>query len=249
LIYIGIPAHDEARVLGVLLWKVRKVMAEFGRDYEIVVLDDASTDQTMESLARYQALLPLRVIRSEVQLGYAGAVERIIRDVVDRSPYPKRDVLVILQGDFTEDPESLVPMVKAIEGGADLVAGIPEDQSADLPFFTRFARRLAPVVLGRAHSSAPVTAPLSGYRAYRLIVPKKALRELDEGGELLTARGWGANLELLALLAPHARRIEEVPVRVGLPYRQRESRFQPLESLRLLTGLRGTSWPAGGGAG
>ncbi len=248
MIYIGIPAHDEERVLGVLLWKIRKVMAEFGRDYEVVVLDDASGDGTSEVLARYQGLIPLTVLRTEERLGYAGAVERVLRSIVERSGYPKRDVIVTLQGDFSENPEDLVPMVKAIEGGADLVAGIPEDAEEHLPLPVRLSRRLAPFLLGRALRRSPVRDPLAGFRAYRVIVVKKAFREIDEGRAVLRADGWGANLELLALLAPYARRIEELPFRRSLRHRDRPSRVRLLPALRSLLRVRGTGWTTQEGA-
>ena len=43
MIYICIPAYNEADTVGVLLWKIRRVMENFPRDYELLVLDDAST--------------------------------------------------------------------------------------------------------------------------------------------------------------------------------------------------------------
>jgi glycosyltransferase involved in cell wall biosynthesis len=243
LIYIAIPAHNEARTLGVLLWKIRQVMAGFGRDYEIVVLDDASDDGTAEVLARYTRALPVRTVRAEKRLGYGPAVERLLRDIVDRSAYPKRDVAVTLQGDFTENPSDFVDMVKAIEGGADLVAGRVAEDGPLLPRSLRVSRRLARILLGRALTRAPVADPLSGFRAYRVIVVKKAIRELPEGTPLLSSSGWGANLEILAKVSPHARRIEESPFRVEFARRQRDSRFRPVAGLRALLVLRGTAWP------
>ena len=70
MIYLCIPAHNEASTVGVLLWKIRNVLGEFGRDYRIVVHDDASSDETPEVLQRYRRSLPLTVLRSDEHLGY-----------------------------------------------------------------------------------------------------------------------------------------------------------------------------------
>jgi hypothetical protein len=151
--------------------------------------------------------------------------------------------MVTLQGDFTEDPGAIVAMVKTIEGGADLVAGSPSSIGASVPAPVRVCRRLAPLVLGKTFSRAPVGDPLSGFRAYRVIVLRKAVRELEDDQTLLTSGGWGANLELLLRVAPHARRIEEAEFSMGSLKRERESRFRAFPSLRTLVGLRGTVWP------
>ena len=244
MIYISIPVRDEERTIGVLLWKVRKVMAAFGRPYEVMVLDDASTDRTPQVLAAYDGVLPLHVIRSEKPLGYGAAVERLLGAIVARSPYPKRDVAITLQGDFTEDPQDLVGMVKTIEGGADLVVGIRLPHGRGVPASHRVSRWLAPLVLGKAFRGAPVRDPLSGFRAYRVIVLKKALREQDEGRNLVAPDGWSANLELLSRVAPHARQIAEAPIAGNFLWRERASRFQALSSLRGLVGLRRIVWPS-----
>jgi glycosyltransferase involved in cell wall biosynthesis len=242
LIYITIPVHDEEKTIGVLLWKLRKVMADFGRDYRILVLDDASVDGTASVAERYGAYVPLTLVRSRERLGHGRALERLLRDAVEFAPYPKRDIVVTLQGDFTEDPDDLVPLVKAIEGGADLVSGSLDSTRERPPFPVRFARRLAWLVLGRAARSAPVADPLSGLRAYRVVVLKKALRELAEGEPLLSGDGWSAHVELLSRTAPHARRIEEVPYQVRYAHRERPSRFRVLPALQGLVPLRRTAW-------
>jgi len=244
VIHICIPAKDEGQTLGVLLWKTRKVLGEFNRDYRILVLDDASSDDTPDVLRRYRKVLPLTSIRSEEPLGYPRALERLLREAVAQSSYPKRDAVVTLQGDFTEDPSQIVPLIKAIEGGADIVAGTLHGAAKTLPSGVRWARRLAPWVLGRAHHGAPASDPLTGFRAYRIIVLKKMLREVGDR-PLLHAEGWAANLELLALAAPHARRIDEAPMELRYHLHARESRFKPLRALRDLLAVRGTSWRSG----
>jgi len=243
VIYICIPAHNEARTIGVLLWKIRNVMGEFGRDYEILVLDDASTDDTAATLDRYRSVLPVRVLRERERIGYPAALEKLLREAVKRTAYPKRDAVVTLQGDFTDHPDHIVTLVKAIEGGADIVAGRRADAGRAAPGRVRLARRLAPWVTGAGLREAPVADPFCGFRAYRLIVLRKALRALGDG-PLLTHDGWAGNFELLARVAPHSRRIEEVPLETRYDIRTRPSRFRTVRTLRDLARVRGSTWTA-----
>jgi len=238
VIYITIPAHNEESTIGVLLWKIRNVMGEFGRDYEILVLDDASTDGTSEVLRRYRRSLPLRVFSSEARLGYSGALERLIREAIDRAPYPKRDAIVTIQGDFTEHPENLVSLVKTLEGGADVVAGSLNEVEGGAPWPFRVARWVAPRLLKKSLEACPVSDPFSGFRIYRVIVLKKALRDLGEA-PLIRMRGWAGNVELLDLAVHHARRVEEISLGLRYDIRTRRSRFRTIPTLRELNRIRG----------
>lgn len=213
-------------------------MGEFGRDYEILVMDDASTDGTGDVLRRYRRSLPLRVFSSEERLGYAGALERLIREAVDRAPYPKRDAIVTLQGDFTEHPQHLVPLVKTLEGGADVVAGSLSEVGIGAPLPFRLARWAAPRLLKSSLESCPVSDPFSSFRIYRVIVLKKALRDLGET-PLIQMRGWAGNVELLDLAVHHARRVEEIGTGLRYDIRTRKSRFRTFATLRDLTRIRG----------
>jgi glycosyltransferase involved in cell wall biosynthesis len=240
LIYVCIPVHDEARTVGVLLWKIRKVMRELARDYEVLVLDDASTDDTAATLARYRKVLPLTVLRADQRIGYARSLERLLREATKRASYPKRDVAITLQGDFTDDPAHLATLVKTIEGGADIVAGCaPKTAVGPRPVW--WARRLAPLALGGVFKRAPVSDPLGGFRAYRAIVLKKVMRE-EGAAPLLSSEGWAANVELLGLVAPHARRIEEAELTPRYDLQARPTRVRAVPMLKELFRVRGRPW-------
>ena len=243
VIYVCIPAHNEASTVGVLLWKVRRVLGEFNRDYRIVVHDDGSLDDTRAVLERYRRAVPLTVLESDERIGYSASVEKLLRHVVKEASYPKRDCAVVLQGDFTEDPEDVVGLVRVLEGGADIVAGAIEEGGRPLPRAVRLVRALSRALLRGVIAGAPVSDPLSGLRAYRVIVLKKALRDHPEEESLLESEGWASNVELLGRLAPHARRIAESPLGLRYDLRRRESRFRPWKTFMDLARLRGgTLW-------
>lgn len=230
MIYFCIPAYNEAATVGVLLWKLRRVMEELPRDYEILVLDDGSTDQTLDVLAPYARVLPLTVVRQEERRGYGPSLERLIREAVGRATHPKRDVLITLQADFTEAPEDVPALIKKIEGGADVVEAAIVSEGSNVPRSLRLARRSVPFLLRGTRFPEGVRDPVSGFRAYRVAVLKRALAERN-GSPLLTSDGWAANVELLVAVAGHARRTEGFEVERRYEMRQRESRFQPWNTL------------------
>lgn len=246
MIYVCIPTHNEAATIGVLLWKTRKVLGEFGRDYRVVVHDDASTDDTAEVLQRYRRSLPLTVLRSAERLGYGRSVERLLRHVRDEAAYPKRDCAIVMQGDFTESPDDLISLIKVFEGGADIVAGAVSGDGAPQAKGMRLARWAAKTFLRRAVAGAPVSDPLVGLRAYRVIVLKKALRDRGEDDPLIRTDGWAANVELLSHLAPHARRIAETPLELRYDLQMRPSRFKPWKTFLDLARLPGSLWATRG---
>jgi hypothetical protein len=235
VIYICIPAHNEERTVGVLLWKIRQVMLEFRRDYQILVMDDASTDATAETLAPYARVLPLTILRNDERAGYARSLETLLREAVRRSPYPRRDVIVTLQADFTDEPLEIPALVKRIEAGADLVTGASRP-ARDAPRAVRWSRLGLGYLLRRHAWPAPVTDPLSAFRAYRVICLRRALQQRN-GHPLLTREGWAANAELLRAVAPHARRVDETTVAPRYDRLSRATRFQPWPTLLQLLRL------------
>lgn len=231
MIYICIPALDEAPTVGVLLWRIRQVMTEFRRDFHVIVLDDGSTDETSEVLAPYARVLPLTLLRNEKPQGYAAAVERVLREAVSRSTHPRRDTAVVIQADFTEPPEEIPALVKKLEGGSDVVGSTLAAVQGEVTRGMRWSRRGLPWLLSGAALPREGGDPFLGFRAYRVQVIKRALAD-REGAPLLTRQGWAANAELLMRVAPHARRADQAPVEIRYTRRERPTRFEPWAALR-----------------
>ncbi|MBL0937312.1 MAG: glycosyltransferase [Gemmatimonadaceae bacterium] len=246
MLYLAIPAYNEVETIGVLLWRLRTVLAEFPREYEVVVYDDASTDETAEVAAQYERAMPVSVIRGRTHLGYAGAVEALLRDVAGRTRYPRRDAVLLLQGDFTDPPGMVPEFARRFEGGADLVVGerlvVADAPTAVKRLFKGAQWAMRPFV--RVDGVRDLTASM---RLMRISVLRDALRSVP--GALLSGDSWTANADLLLHLVPHARRVEAVPLEPTYGVRMRETRRvafrDALASLKWAWAARGRRAVAG----
>lgn len=224
MLYLAIPAHNEAATIGVLLWRLRTVLAEFPREYEAVVYDDASDDSTSEILESYARVMPLTVLRGERRIGYAGAVDALIRHVARDTRYPRRDAMLLLQGDFTDSPTLVPEFVKRFEGGTDVVVG--ERGSAvrrKAPTQVRRLMRAEPWLLRFLVRADGIRDLTSSYRLIRISVLRDLLRSVGDG-PACTGDPRTANADLLMRLVPLARRVETLPVEPTWEVRLRETR-------------------------
>src|SRR3989475_5858432 len=234
MIYVCVPVHNEASTVGLVLWKVRHVFTAFEREYQIIACDDASTDGTADVLSSYAKVLPLTVLTHPARQGYAKSLEELLRLALQRTDRPKRDCAITLHADFVHSPETMEEMVKRIESGADLIVAELVEQRGRAPRALRLARRWTPRLL----RVPGVKDTVSGFCALRLIVLRQALGGAGgvggarrDGAPLLATDGWCASAELLARLAPHARRVDAIPAAARYDLVQRPSRVKPWRQL------------------
>jgi hypothetical protein len=226
MIYVCVPVHNEAKTAGLVLWKVRQVFTAFAREYHLLVCDDGSTDATADVLARYARVLPMTVITHRERQGYARSLEELLLAALQRTDRPKRDCAVTLHADFVHSPDAMEEMVKRLESGADLVVAEHTRGVGAAPRSFRWSRHWAPRLL----RVPGIRDTISGFLALRLVVLRQAQRPGDTG-PFLTTDGWCANAELLARLAPHARKLETVGSLARYDLRQRPSRVRPWDAL------------------
>ena len=231
MLYLCIPTYNEAPTVGVLLWRIRQVFQSYTREYEILVYDDASTDATREILEPYAKALPLRVIGGATRVGYGRAVDALLREASARTTYPRRDAVILLQADFTDQPEGIPELVKRFEGGADVVVAERELPSAapeairKLRRLTRLLPRLWPIQ--RAVTVPGVDDPWGTFRLMRITVVRDILRDRERATAPPAEGPWQANLDLLRAASAVARRVERVTLAPRFDVRERASRRDP----------------------
>lgn len=114
---VVMPAYNEADNLPDVLGELQGCLDALELSWEILVVDDGSTDRTQQVLNELGAELPqLRQIRLGSNLGKSAALDAGLA----RS---RGEVVVLMDADGQDDPESLHSMLKAIDGGLDVVTG------------------------------------------------------------------------------------------------------------------------------
>lgn len=136
---VVIPAHNEAEVIAPTLGALAATLESAGRDYEIVVVDDASTDGTGRIVEGLAATNPrIRCLRSHYTGGFGFAV-RAGLDVFEG------DAVAIVMADASDDPRDLVRYFDLIEEGYDCAFGsrfIHGGQVRDYPQFKLLVNRI-----------------------------------------------------------------------------------------------------------
>jgi glycosyltransferase involved in cell wall biosynthesis len=117
---IIIPAYNEGSTIGNICEKVRRVSLIDGIEKEVVVVNDASSDNTEEALFQYREShpdLPINYLRHDVNRGKGAALRTGIRGATG-------DFIIVQDADLEYDPEEYNLLLKPIlDGVADVVLG------------------------------------------------------------------------------------------------------------------------------
>jgi glycosyltransferase involved in cell wall biosynthesis len=117
-ISVVVPMRNESPNIGQLYRELTETLEAFGRPYEIVAIDDGSTDDTFDQLAALQAGdARVRVIRFRRNFGQTAAFSAGFAHARGR-------FIVTSDGDLQNDPRDIPEMLQIAErGNKDIVAG------------------------------------------------------------------------------------------------------------------------------
>jgi dolichol-phosphate mannosyltransferase len=113
------PVYNEEENIPILLDEIAKALAPGGWSYEVVAVDDGSTDRSLAVLREQRAKHPmLRVLTFEKNSGQTAALDAAWRAAAGK-------YVVSLDADLQNDPADIPAMIAKVEqGGVDMVIGV-----------------------------------------------------------------------------------------------------------------------------
>src|SRR5258708_6567236 len=159
LISVVVPLFNEEATIAALYDEVREALDAKGLAWEIVYVDDGSTDMSHQELVRLHAAhTNVRVVRLRRNFGKAVALSAGFEAATG-------DIVVTMDADLQDDPTEIPLLLEKLEEGYDLVSGWKCDRQD--PFarrlFSRVYNRTTGIVTGvRLHD---MNCGLKIYRA------------------------------------------------------------------------------------
>lgn len=110
---VVVPLYEEEGNVAELHRRIRESLEKIGKPYEIVFVDDGSTDGTVE---RCGTLSPLTLVRLRKNFGQTAAFDAGIKTA-------KGEVIITMDGDLQNDPADFPALIGKIGEGYDVVSG------------------------------------------------------------------------------------------------------------------------------
>src|SRR5437868_5744174 len=193
MLSIVIPIHNEEPSILPLYDRLTLVLEKLRKPFEIIFVDDASTDRSFDLLANLVETDPrLKVIRLRRNFGQTAALSAGFDEA-------QGNVVVTLDGDLQHDPEDIPALLAKIEEGYDIASGWRKDR-IDNAITRRIPSRIANWLMARA-SGIQLRDFGTTFKAYR----SEVLKDINLYGEL--------HRFIPALASFYGARIAEVPIK------------------------------------
>ena len=193
MLSIVIPIHNEEPSILPLYDRLTTVLEAMNKPYEILFVDDASTDRSFELLANLvETDGRLKVIRLRRNFGQTAALSAGFDEA-------QGDVVISMDGDLQHDPEDIPALLEKVEEGYDIASGWRKNR-LDNAITRKIPSRIANWLMAQA-SGVNLRDFGTTFKAYRAEI----LKDVNLYGEL--------HRFIPALASFYGARVAEVPIR------------------------------------
>jgi glycosyltransferase involved in cell wall biosynthesis len=174
LVSFIVPVYNEADSIGKTVAELRRVGEKSARSFEIVVVNDGSSDGTEEALKKIK---DIRSLRHAANLGYGAALKTGIKNA-------QGEWIAIIDADQTYPAEQFEAMFKEMEN-FDMVVGARTGKKVHVPLMRRPAKWLLQR-LSNALTNQKIPDLNSGMRVFKKEIAQRFLKIIPEGFSFTT---------------------------------------------------------------
>jgi glycosyltransferase involved in cell wall biosynthesis len=157
-VYVSIPAYNEGESIAKIVTSIKNVMHKQKDPYTIIVVNDGSSDNTVQEAKKAGAL----VHSHPKNYGLAETFRTEIKEFLSS----KADIFVHIDADGQYNPEDIPNLIKEIKNGYDLVLGSRFLGNIEyMPFMKRLGNKAFALVLSRL-TKMKLTDTTTGFRAF-----------------------------------------------------------------------------------
>jgi dolichol-phosphate mannosyltransferase len=209
LINVLLPCFNEQCSLQELVDEVSQACWSF--DYQIIAVDDGSTDGTYFLLQMLSRTYPIVVLKHECNRGLHEALKTLLLWIYDNAS--ESDYVITMDSDLTHDPKYIPYLVSACKEQNTQIAIASRFVNGGKQVGVPFSRGLLSRGL-RAYINLKLEIPVkdasSGFRCIQVANIKSIIDAYGRDG-FIEAEGFDAQLELLYKMLQDGAKVTEVP--------------------------------------
>lgn len=235
-IWVMLPAFNEEVGVASLVPKLNQFISGLSSNFEIVIVDDASTDSTAQVISQLSFEYPVHMIQHAQNQGLAGALRTGLEGILEMGQ--SGDIVVTLDADDTQPPATIPQMLTMIHEGYDVVIASryqPGSRTVGVPgnrlLMTWFAKWLFKII-------TPINGVWDytcGFRAYRFDALQQS--KLKHGENFVSEKGFSCMVDVLLKMRPFDFVMGEVPMLLRYDLKDGASKMKVAKTVTQTLGL------------
>jgi dolichol-phosphate mannosyltransferase len=231
MIYFLMPAYNEETEIGPRLRNIARLMEQKGLPFQIWVVNDGSTDQTVKIVEEVSKEIPVHLIHHDVNRGIGIAFLNGLKELV--GIVGDEDIVITLDADNTHNLKTIEFMVKRMDEGYEVVIGscfTTGGMMIGVPIVRYILSYLSNLAYRALFHIKGIRTYTGFYRAHSGAALKIAFEKF--GDRLIEVNGFAAMAEMLIKFRQIPLFLTEVPMIIRYDLKGRASKMRVMETIQ-----------------